>query len=366
MAKNRVVIKIGSSNLIKNSKVDIEKINILSDIIKEYKEKDFEFIIVTSGAVAVGREKSGLKDSILKIQQKQAMAAIGQPLLMKKYEEGFSRNNIISSQVLLTRDDLENRKRYINARDTVLELLKLDAVPIINENDTISTEEIKIGDNDNLSARVSGAIEADTLIILSDIDGLYNKNPKEHSDALLIEEVKELTEEIWKNAGGSGSKVGTGGMITKLEAAEICMKFGITMYIINGKNIENLKKLLSNENIGTKFCPNKKVPNKRKMWIAYGLRAKGEVYIDAGAENALKNGKSLLPSGITGINGNFYSGDMVLVFNKEKQEIARGIVNYNSKEVFKIERRRSDEIEEILGYKTHEEIIHRDNMIITE
>ncbi len=365
MAKKRVVIKIGSSNLIKENKVDTEKIKKLASIINTYKLRDYEFIIVTSGSVAVGRERLNIREA-LKIEQKQAMAAIGQPLLMKKYEEAFCEFGIFTSQVLLTRDDLENRKRYINARDTVLELLKYDVIPIINENDTISTDEIKIGDNDNLSARVSGATEADILVILSDIDGLYNKNPKENDDAVLIPEVFELTDEIWKNAGGSGSKFGTGGMFTKLEAAEICMKFGITMYITNGRDIENLKQILDEKGVGTKFCPNTYVPNRRKMWIAYGLRAKGEIYVDKGAEKALDNGKSLLPSGIVSVKGNFASGDMVLVLNAEKEELARGIVNYSSREIEKIEGEQSDDIENILGYKLQTEVIHRDNMMLTK
>ncbi len=365
MAKKRIVIKIGSSNLIKDNKVDSEKIESIASLINEYRSKEFEFIIVSSGSVSVGRERMNIKEA-LKIEQKQAMAAIGQPLLMQKYENAFSKDNIYTSQVLLTRDDLENRKRYINARDTINELLKYEVIPIINENDTVSTDEIKIGDNDNLSARVAGAAEADILIILSDIDGLYDKNPKENVDAVLIPQVKELTEEIWKNAGGSGSKFGTGGMFTKLEAAELCMKFGIIVYIINGNNIDNLKCILDSRAIGTKFCPSKIIANRRKMWIAYGLRPKGEIYIDEGAQAALHNGKSLLPSGVKSINGSFIEGDMVLILNENKEEIARGIANYSAKEIKKIEGRQSDEIEQILGYKIYTEVIHRDNMMLTE
>lgn len=364
MAKKNIIIKIGSSNLVKDGKVDIDKMNYLSNIIKKYKGKDYEFIIVSSGAVAIGKERMKTTDLVLKTKQKQAMAAIGQPLLMKKYDEAFSKNDIITAQVLLTRDDLENRKRYIKARDTLLELLEFNVVPIINENDTVSTKEIKIGDNDNLSARVATAVEADILIVLSDIDGLYDKNPSTNPNANLISEVKELTDEIWKNAGGSGSSVGTGGMVTKLEAAEICMKVGTAMYIINGKDIGNLEKVLNDEQVGTKFIPNEKIVNRKKMWIGYSLRAQGRIYIDDGAEEALKNGKSLLPSGITRIKGSFEVGDMVSVYNKKRKEIARGIVNYNSEDIFKIERRRSEEIEELLGYKSREEVIHRDNMII--
>lgn len=362
----KVVIKIGSSNLVKDGNVNIEKIEKLGDIIKEYREKGYEFIIVSSGAVALGRERVGLKNHILSINQKQAMAAIGQPLLMKSYDSSFYNRGLLTAQILLTKDDLHNRKRYINSRNTIWELLSNGVVPVINENDTVSTSEIKIGDNDNLSALVAAASESDMLIILSDIEGLYDKNPKEHEDALLIREVHEITEEIERNCGGSGSKVGTGGMITKIEAAKLCMKFGVEMYIVNGNNLDNISMILDEKGAGTKFFPEKASGNRKKMWIAYGLKAKGELYVDSGAEKALKTGKSLLAKGIIKSAGKYRRGDMVLVYNEDGVEIARGLSGYSSEDMEKVTRKNSNEIEEIFGKENSREAIHRDEMYLNE
>ncbi|BDU50254.1 glutamate 5-kinase [Haliovirga abyssi] len=364
MNYKRVVIKIGSSNLVRDGKVDDEKIKNLIKIISKFKKKDnIEFIIVSSGAVAVGKEKVGISSLKLNIRQKQAMAAIGQPYLMRKYKENLENNNILGAQVLLTSDDLHNRTRLINARDTLLEILHYNAVPIINENDTVSTEEIKIGDNDNLSARVAAIVDAELLIILSDIDGLYNKNPKNHNDAVLIKEVFDITKDMKKNAGGAGSKVGTGGMITKLEAAEVCMKFNVEMVIINGNSLDNIVDILNGKQIGTKFSPNKKKISKKKLWIGYGARKKGEIYIDKGAYEALNKGKSLLSGGIVGLSGKFKIGDSIKIFHN-KEEIARGLTNYSSDELLKIKGKKSYEIDKILGYKYQDEIVHRNNMIL--
>lgn len=364
MGYKRVVIKIGSSNLVKNGKVDDEKIENLIKIIANFKKKDnVEFVIVSSGAIAVGKEKVGISGLKLNIRQKQAMAAIGQPYLMRKYKENLENNDILGAQVLLTSDDLHNRIRLINARDTLLEILHYNAIPIINENDTVSIEEIKIGDNDNLSARVAATIDAELLIILSDIDGLYDKNPKKYEDAILIKEVFEITKDMKKNAGGAGTQFGTGGMITKLEAAEVCMKFNVEMVIINGNSLNNIVDILNGKSTGTKFIPNKKKISKKKLWIGYGARKRGEIYIDEGAYKALKIGKSLLSSGIIDISKNFKIGDSIKIFYN-KEEIARGLTNYSSDELFKIKGKKSYEIEEILGYKYQDEIIHSNNMIL--
>lgn len=362
----KVVIKIGSSNLVKDGNVNIEKIKGLADIIKVYNKKGYEFIIVSSGAVALGRERIGLKNHILSINQKQAMAAIGQPLLMKSYDDTFYERGLYTAQILLTKEDLHNRKRYINSRDTIWELLSNGVIPIINENDTVSTSEIKIGDNDNLSAMVAAATESDILIILSDIDGLYDKNPKEYSDALLIKEVKEITEEIERNSGGSGSKVGTGGMITKIQAAKLCMKFGVEMYIINGNNLENIEMILEEKGAGTKFFPEKTNISRKKMWIAFGLKAKGKIVVDKGAEKALNSGKSLLAKGVIECEGQFKSGDMIIVYSEDGEEIARGLTGYGFEEMEKIKRKSSDEIDKILGLHGTKEVIHRDEMYLAE
>lgn len=363
MKKKRVVIKIGSSNIVSNGKVDIEKLNRISDIIAENQKKGFEFIIVSSGAVAIGRETMKMKQAIT-MSQKQALAAIGQPYLMKKYKEAFHRNDIFAAQILLTSDDLYNRKRYINSSETINELLEMGVTPIINENDTVSTEEIKIGDNDNLSALVAAATESDILIILSDIDGLYTKNPHKYEDAVLIEEVEEITEEILAGAGGSSSAVGTGGMHTKLEAAKVTMKFGLSMYIVNGSDINNIEKVLSGEKIGTKFVSNDNGISRKKMWIAYVVKSKGGITIDVGAKEALISGKSLLASGVTGVSGDFVKGDMISVYDYEGNEIARGLVNYSSLEMKMVKGNKSKEIEEQFGKMGRKEVIHRDDMLL--
>ncbi len=367
MVKKRVVIKIGSSNLVSNNRIDEEKINRLAEIISKYKIQNTEFIIVTSGAVAAGRQKLDiLSKGVTNIRQKQALAAIGQPYLMRKYKESFEQKNLSVAQVLLTGEDLSNRKRYINIRETIFEILNFDVIPIINENDTVSNAEIKIGDNDNLSARIAAATDADILIILSDIDGLYDKNPKEYDDAVLVPVVDKITKKIIDSAGGAGSSVGTGGMITKIEAAKVCMKFGIEMRLINGKNIDNIEKILSGEHIGTKFCSEESVKSRKKMWIAFNTKTKGAVFIDDGAEKALKNGKSLLSGGIYKVSGKFNIGDAVTINNSKNEVIAKGLINYTSYETDKIKGSKSTEIERILGYKYQEEIIHRDNMLLTE
>lgn len=359
----RIVIKIGSSNLVKEGKVDDKKIKDLVEIVERKRKDGYEFIIVSSGAVAVGKERLGIEDFKLNIRQKQALAAVGQPLLMRKYKEAFEECGIIAAQILLTSEDLNNRKRYINSRETIWELLKYKVVPIINENDTVSMEEIKIGDNDNLSAILAAAVEADQLIILSDIEGLYNKNPNKYDDAVLLKDVKELSKEIIKGAGGTGSKFGTGGMKTKLEAAKICMNFAIEMFICNGNNIKNIEDILENKEVGTKFHPKEKRDNSRKMWIAYSLKDKGKIIIDSGAKKALLSGKSLLPSGVVKLEGNFNMGDMVKIMSEDK-EIGRGLINYGVKELEKIKRKKTTEIELILGYKYQDEIVHRDNMLL--
>lgn len=367
MKRKRVVIKIGSSNIVQNEKIDEVKIERLAGILCEYKrKKNIEFIIVTSGAVASGRERMKLFTKDITIGQKQALAAIGQPYLMRKYKDAFRKMDQVVAQVLLTRDDINNKKRYVHSRDTISELLDMGVIPIINENDTVSVDEIKIGDNDNLSAMVAAAVSADILIILSDVDGLYDKNPKTNPNAVLINEVRKITKEIMESAGGAGSLVGTGGMKTKIEAAKTAVKFGIDMFITNGDNIENIAKILDGQEIGTRFVGEDGEGSNKKRWIAYGLKPKGKIYIDAGAVTALKNGKSLLPGGIYDIEGHFGVGDAVIIADSTGRELGRGLVNYNASEIGKIKRIKSSEIESTLGYMSKEEVIHRDNMTLEE
>ncbi len=367
MKKRRVVIKIGSSNIVKNEKIDEEKIGYLAGIISEYKSnKNIEFIIVTSGAVASGRERMKMFTAKLTIGQKQALAAIGQPYLMRKYKDAFRVYEQVIAQVLLTRDDLNSKKRYIHSRDTITELLNLNVIPIINENDTVSVDEIKIGDNDNLSAIVAAAVSADLLIILSDVDGLYNKNPKTNPDAVLVKEVLKITKEVMESAGGAGSLVGTGGMRTKIEAAKTAVKFGIDMIITNGEDIDNIKRILDGEDVGTRFVGENDDVSRKKRWIAFGLKPKGKIFIDEGARIALTNGKSLLASGIFEVEGHFGVGDSVIIADSKGIELGRGLVNYTSSDIEKIKKTKSSAIENILGYMTKEEVIHRDNMTLNE
>lgn len=360
----RVVIKIGSSNIIEDNKLNFNKLIDIGKQIRYLRKQNIEVILVTSGAVAMAREKFNDFSGNINIRKKQALSAIGQPYLMRKYKEAFVQSGIDIAQILLTKDDLYDRKRYINARETIWEIMNYGIIPIVNENDTISTDEIKIGDNDNLSAMVAAATDADYLVILSDVDGLYDKNPKKYSDAKLINIVKQITNEIENSAGEPGSNVGTGGMITKIEAAKYATKFGIEVYIVNGNNIDNISNSIINNNVGTRFLSKPRKNGKRKLWIGYGIKSKGSIYIDSGAYEAIQSGKSLLPSGITKIDGKFHIGDSVKIINNDNKEIARGLSNYDFDDIDKIKQRNSCDIESILGYRYSDEIIHRDNMVL--
>ncbi|MGM0509177.1 MAG: glutamate 5-kinase [Fusobacteriota bacterium] len=359
----KIVIKIGSSNLIKNSNVDKEKLEKLSEVLFKYRDKH-DFVIVSSGSIGVGRKILGLEKEDLSIVEKQALSAIGQPDLIKEYKKKFIKKGMKTAQILLTKAELHNRERYLNARETIEKLLEYKVIPIINENDTISNEEIKIGDNDTLSAIVSSTINADKMIILSDVEGLYDKNPKIYKNARLIPEVHEITDIILKNSGGAGSNFGTGGMKTKIDAAQICMKSGIDMYIIKGDNINNLRNILEGKSVGTRFFPENKEEANKKMWIAYGRRENGKLIVDNGASKALCNGKSLLATGVKKVIGDFKVGHMVRIYDENNNEIARGLSNYTKKEMKKIKGKKSSEIEKILGYKYQDEVIHRNNMLI--
>ncbi len=361
----RLVIKIGSSTLTYSSgKLNLYQLERLVREIADLKNQGLEIIIVTSGAVGAGMGKMGLVKRPKNIPEKQALAAIGQGILMHMYEKFFGEYDLTVAQILLTREDFVHRERYLNARNTLLTLLNFDVIPIINENDTVAFEEIKFGDNDTLAALVAGLVDADLLILLSDIDGLYTHDPRKTKSAILIKIVEEITPEIMVAAGGAGSKLGSGGMLTKIEAAKISGNSGVPLLILNGSREGIMRQVISGFNPGTLFLPREDRLNMRKTWIAVASKIEGILYVDEGAAEALgQKGKSLLPSGIKNIEGDFERGCVVKVIG-EKGEIARGIVNYSAQEIKQIKGCQSWQIETILGYKDYDEVIHRNNLTL--
>lgn len=361
----RIVIKVGSSTLsYPNGRLNITQMERLVRELADLQNRGMEVILVSSGAQGAGIGKIGLSRRPKTIPEKQAAAAIGQGLLMHMYEKLFSEYGITVAQVLLTREDIMDRKRFLNARNALNALLGMETIPIINENDTIAVEEIKFGDNDALSALVASLIEAELLIILSDIAGLYTGNPSTDKGATLIPLVTEINEDIENIAGGSGSRLGTGGMITKLQAAKVAMNSGFPMIIAGGSEKRIVRRIIEGEHLGTLFLPRENRLHSKKRWIAFGSNVQGTILIDSGARRALtEEGKSLLPSGIVSVEGTFEIGNTVSVFHEDK-EIGRGIVNYSSLEIDIIKGKRTREITKILGYKDFDEVIHRDNFAL--
>ncbi len=362
----RIVVKIGSSSLIdkegKFNRKYAEK--IVKELVDLYNQGK-EVILVTSGAISAGINKLNLREQPQTIPAKQAAAAVGQSQLMHIYEELFGVYHCTVAQVLLTRDDMTERSRYLNIRNTLLTLLNYKVVPIVNENDTVAVEEIKFGDNDNLSALVASKVEADLLVILSDVAGLYTGDPRHDGEAKLIETVEEITPQMENRAGKEGTKYGTGGMRTKLQAAKIATSAGVVTVITDGVKDGMLLRIVKGEAIGTKFFPKVTKISGRKRWIAFAAKASGAIIIDEGASVAIiEGGKSLLPSGILGVEGKFATGDMVVIKTKDKKEIAKGLVSYTSDEISKIKGSKSIQIEELLGYRGYDEVIHRDNLVI--
>ncbi len=361
----RLVIKIGSNILASADQgLNTRRLRAITKDISAISDRGFDIVIVSSGAIAAGLKKLGLREKPKDIKLKQAAAAIGQSSLMWAYEHCFADFNKKVAQVLLTRDGIADRVRYLNAKNTLFTLMSYGVIPLINENDPIAVEEIKFGDNDMLAALTAGLIEADMLIILSDVDGLYSKDPK-HKGAKLIENVNRITADIEKLAGDKGSAVGTGGMYSKLLAAKQATDHGIPVAIINGKKSRLISRLLDGGKAGTYFKPREQRLSSRKGWIAYGVKSKGAIFLDDGAVNALTaRGKSLLPSGITKIEGHFDVGDYVRCMSKEGKKIAKGLTNYSSKDLKQIKGKKTSEIEKALGYKYSDEVIHRDNLAL--
>lgn len=356
----RIVIKIGSALVTTaDGKINSFWLKNLSDDIAELKSQGKDVIIVTSGAVALGRKYIGKPTGKLQIEEKQAASSCGQIELMIGYQQSFSQHKV--SQVLLTISDTENRRSYLNAKSAMETILEHGVIPIINENDTVATSELRFGDNDRLSARVAQMIGADALILLTDIDGLYTADPKQDKNAKHITEVPEITTEIERMAGGAGSSLSTGGMVTKIMAAKIAVGAGCTCIIARG----NIDHPLKSSGKCTKFLPRTTPLNARKQWILAGVNPAGIMIIDEGAEKALQTGKSLLPAGVREIKGSFERGDLVVLANLKGDEIGRGLSSYSSEDAVKIIGKKSDKIEEILGFVGREELIHRDDLVLT-
>jgi glutamate 5-kinase len=361
----RVVIKVGSGVLVGNDGVDPAIIGALVADLCELIDQDYEVLLVSSGAVAAGKGDLGIVGRPPTIPLKQAAAAIGQGRLMRFYKDAFRVCGRRVAQILLTRDDLANRRRFLNARNTLMTLLEYGVIPIINENDTVVVDEIRFGDNDHLSALVTNLAEADLLVILSDVDGLYDSNPRTNPRARLIAKVEQVTPEIEAMAGGVGSEVGTGGMATKIEAAKLASLYGVSTVIVNGRQPRVLPRLFAGEELGSWFLPAVDRLTARKHWIAFTKKPRGRLLVDEGARHALVDkGKSLLPSGITVIEGSFERGDAVRLCDPEGREFARGVINYSQAELTRIQGRNSQDIEGLLGYQYGAEVVHRDNLVL--
>ena len=358
-----VVIKIGSSLLINDKKIIREKwLSEFSQDIKELQKDNKNIIIVSSGAIALGCKKLKLNKRNLKLDKSQAVASIGQIELMNLFKKKFSLNKINLSQILITLEDTEQRRRAINAKRTFENLFNLGFVPIVNENDSIATSEIKYGDNDRLASRVAQISGADCLVLLSDVNGLYSKNPKIDKNAKLINQIKNIDEKIEKISTKSTTEHGTGGMKTKIDAAKICQLSGCYMVIANGLINRPIKNIL-NKNLCTWFIPKISKLDARKKWIISSISPKGQIIIDDGALSALKNGKSLLAAGIKKVNGQFRKGDHIRILDKDMIEFARGLSSFTSDEISKIKGQHSKEISSLLGYETKSEVIHKDDMV---
>lgn len=362
----RLVVKIGSS-LVASSHAGLRenRIEQLSEEIASVRTTGREVVIVSSGAVVAGIEKLGLKLYPQNLPLKQAAAAVGQSRLVRAYEKTFERIGHKVAQVLLTHQDLADRRRFLNARHTLTALIDFGVIPIINENDTVSIDEIRLGDNDTLGGQVAHLVDADLLIILSDVDGVFTEDPRQNPSATLIPLVETITEEIEQRAGSSRNQESTGGMKTKIQAAKHVAEFGVPTLIMNGETPGLLPAIFTGSEVGTFFLPqNRRLPS-RKHWIAFTLRSKGQMILDQGAVGALRlRGKSLLPSGIVDITGDFSPGDPVTCIDVQGKEFAKGLVNYSSQTLQKIKGHKTVDVKKIIGTQEYEEVIHRDNLVL--
>ena len=357
----KIVIKIGSSTIVGNNG-KFKKSWLLSLIqdIKRLRKNKQEIVIVSSGSIALGQNYLKIKNKKVKVEMSQAVASVGQIYLINEFQKLFKKNKIKIGQILITPDDTEQRRRALNARRTFENLFKLKAIPVVNENDTTATSEIKYGDNDRLAARVAQIIGADLLIILSDVDGLYEEASNKKS---LIKEVTTINEKVFSLVKNTSNTYGSGGMFTKLEAAKICMNAGCNMLIASGKSFNPIQRMISKK-LYTWFKPKISNLDARKKWIISSLSSTGKIFIDHGASQALKSGKSLLPAGIIKITGNFKKGDNIIIVDKNNIDIARALSSFSSDEINKIKGLQSSQIENILGYSSKSEIVHRNDIVI--
>jgi glutamate 5-kinase len=364
---SRVVIKIGSSLLIDadTGRLNLPWLESLADEIQRICKRGQQVLVVSSGAIALGSRYLGLSAEQRRLEDLQAAAASGQILLAHSYQNLLDQRGLKIAQILLTLEDTENRRRYLNARSTLETLLRLGVVPVINENDTVATQEIRYGDNDRLAARVAEMTSADCLLLLSDVDGLYESDPAVNADASLISEVHEITPQIESLAGEARTEFGSGGMVTKLAAAKICMAAGCATAISSGRRMRPIQAIESGEPC-TWFVPKNTPRAARKQWIAGSLTPRGCLVIDAGAERALHAGSSLLPVGVIAVEGEFGRGDAITVHSNDGRDIARGLSTYSSDDARIIQGRRSKDIEELLGFSGRDEIIHRDNLVLLD
>ena len=366
-AARRLVVKIGSALLVaERGEIRGAWLAALADDVARCRARSQEVILVSSGAIAVGRRHLGLAGRRLRLEEKQAAAATGQIRLAHAYQEALARYGVTVAQILLTLDDTEERRRHLNARATFAQLLALGAVPVVNENDTVATAEIRFGDNDRLAARVAQMTSADLLVLLSDIDGLYTADPRKDAEARHVPLVSEIGSEIEAMAGEAGPGYSSGGMVTKLAAARIAMGAGCHMLIAKGKGADPPLAAIEEGGQATLFLPRGEPRSARKAWIAGTVDPRGALTVDEGAAGALRRGKSLLPAGVVAVEGAFERGDAVIIRTRSGSEAGRGLSAYSSADIRLIAGYKSDEIAGILGYRGRDEIIHRDDLVVTE
>ncbi len=361
----RIVLKVGSSTLAREGRLRPKRFTTLARDVAATLAAGRQVVLVSSGAIAVGAHRLGWSQLGRSVREKQAAAAVGQIGLVELYQRRFARLGHTVGQILLTRSGLEDRERFLNARHTMLELLRLGVVPIVNENDTVATEEIRFGDNDNLAATIVNAVEADLLVILTDVDGLYERPPVAgRPKPPLIRNVARITPAIERAASGAGTRFGSGGMITKLEAARSASRAGAATILCNGRHADVLQQLMAGERHGTLFAPQERLRG-RKHWLAYTAKTHGRIVIDDGACRALRErGRSLLPAGVVRVEGAFSIGDSVSLVNERHQEVARGLVSYSGEDVARLAGQPTREIPRVLGYANGDEIVHRDDLVL--
>lgn len=361
------MVKLGTTTIADASgQLDLIRLEELVNQMAGAVKAGRELIVVTSGAIGVGMSRLGLEERPRTIPEKQAVAAVGQGLLMETYERLFRAHGQVAAQVLLTREDVTERVRHLNARHTLIQLLRFGAIPIVNENDTVAVDEIKFGENDTLSSLVAALVGADLLVLLSDVDGLHSADPHRVPQARRIPIVTEITPEIEALGGGPGTALGSGGMATKIQAARIATLSGVAMVVTDGSQPDIIRRVLKGEDVGTVFLPSDHALGSRKRWIAFYQQAQGDLIVDAGAVRALvKDNTSLLPIGIVGVKGFFEEGDLVRIVDAGGREVARGLTNYSSSEVDLIKRLPTHCISAQLGHKYYDEVVHRDNLVIS-